>query len=1624
MKGGQLWQHPFVDVFKYVSISEWRQCAKEGDVTELIDKNIGKKVFKLQGSVSASNYIQIPKSKGEMKSLALNGKFIYMLIRVPPGKLFSIHFDLLVCNTRTNNEEPLKISLSNLFKENKLQNSVQISCKLSTKWTIVCLDIKNVISEYFGEKIVMKETKMITICANLIVRGVYTSDILYNPKTLPKEMALKAVKIEEWHRENDWIHFPEAFGNENMEGVRAENQSPVKTEEIKEKVQNVRKKYVKEENKMKINQERPQRTKPVAKSVHSDVDQAKDQQKVLNTNTNVEEALEKPFLSHKAKSKSLVSTPVMPTKAEKPYRPPPVKPPKPTKNTPLTEPEPIEIHAKALFPDPILELSNILSVSTHKFSIAWVPSDHFSSYPSPFKDNTSKFLLYTSNCTIIALNPVNNLKSFYFAHNAPVTIIQLYKHFLVSGDLNCMILFWPIKSRKKPVPLNMKKLKEITFYEFLGNKMVISGKDELKRDMVFLYDTTNLIKKREILHISQSLSDFDIKVIKFIDETKLLSCGKDAIRYWVLKDTYLSNTSVYIPSSDFYPFTDLMITDKKAYIASNKGTVHILNLTTKDLEASFPLHKGEISRIKIVEDIIITSGKDSYTKLWPLDFHELYMEVQHKSPVKTIDLLGNNAVTLTENGVLVNIDLQNSTFTTLLKNYAGCVDFDVGNKNITVISNVVHVLGKDTMPICEFSSAEDDPIAVAVGKETEVVCLGFYSGAVRVFDVKSLRVVDEFTHLKAPIEVVKVSNDGKTMVCIAEDGNYSIFDGNMNFQPVKDGKIDVPCAFCVSFSKKSDYLAFITSYSTCISVFTISPLAQKFKINNNSCFSHIEFSAKTLLALSQNPCKMTYYTLNEQKISMVKDINLNTNAVKFAISPQSTYIICACEDFSLRVFDFFFTSSCQVFLGHTSEIMKLQWHDENIYSLSGKDGVFIWDFKGDLTELPNLPEEMQESIDEIEGISEESEEPVEIDMEREVEAYLRHVEAIQTNILLSTKPSLKYLIGYSPVPYNLHWVPNKSCMLHTSGSILVKTLLIGDKKQVLLHEHYNPISAVAVSPDCNYIATAEGLANFEGLAKIKIWNLDTCKVYKILEYHDRGVNTISFSPCGNFLCSIGNVDECVLVVWEILLSRVISTSILANRVSHIRWLPELASLEFASLSSNELIHWRLNTLRHLEFQPGDINGENFTCMDYSAYIEDLSSHLLIIGTGGGSILVLNARTNTFIMNKKVGNFPISSIQCKDKFAIVAGKSPEVLMWNMTFGLFVGDGQKVLCDGLPIAISFNNLGSEGIISTSSGSVWYIESDSGNVRVMSSHSKNITAVSAGKYIATSSQDNTIRIWNPLTLEQDTHILIPSSICTCLCLHHSLAYLIAGFEDGTLKAFEIETARCLGSTRSVLTSLSCISFAPDSDSIVLGAATGIIIGVVVLKWSPFTIDFFEFSKLQAEILSLDTKNKLVFASTANGVANVWEKKFTPENAQNGKLFDSAKVEFNLIDNWDLKEPYERTKHVYLQADCLECKGKFDNISEKIIWLIIRGAQYLLARNYYSHQITKKINLAGFPLCISVKDHRISVGLSDRRVLVYSDGNVHEFSAHSDIVTSLDFYENGLVTVASNEIAIWTDF
>ncbi|GFH23850.1 DUF667 domain-containing protein, partial [Haematococcus lacustris] len=110
------WQHPFVDILKLCD----RETELKGEVTEhmaragSMDKIIGKKVYKVRGTIPAANYLRLPKLKAQ--NLGLTGRFLYIQVKVTPVKVFVIHLEV-----QTQDQNVHRISISSMYRTESLQ---------------------------------------------------------------------------------------------------------------------------------------------------------------------------------------------------------------------------------------------------------------------------------------------------------------------------------------------------------------------------------------------------------------------------------------------------------------------------------------------------------------------------------------------------------------------------------------------------------------------------------------------------------------------------------------------------------------------------------------------------------------------------------------------------------------------------------------------------------------------------------------------------------------------------------------------------------------------------------------------------------------------------------------------------------------------------------------------------------------------------------------------------------------------------------------------------------------------------------------------------------------------------------------------------------------------------------------------------------------------------------------------------------------------------------------------------------------------------------------------------------------------------------------------------------------
>nr|XP_019611822.1 PREDICTED: WD repeat-containing protein 90 isoform X4 [Rhinolophus sinicus] len=225
----RVWQHPFLNVFRHFKVHEWKRSTKEGDVAAVMDKTLKCTVYRIRGSVSASNYIQLPKTSTQ--SLGLTGRYLYVLFRPMSTKHFVIHLDV-----STEDGQVIRVSLSNLFKEFKSTATwlqFPFVCEAGTsrkdlagvappaaRWTCLQLDLHDIVLVYLNRR--HSHLKSVRLCANLLVRGLYTSDLCFDPAVtvaeaqraklpvtpMPREMAFPVPKGESWHDRYVHIRFP------------------------------------------------------------------------------------------------------------------------------------------------------------------------------------------------------------------------------------------------------------------------------------------------------------------------------------------------------------------------------------------------------------------------------------------------------------------------------------------------------------------------------------------------------------------------------------------------------------------------------------------------------------------------------------------------------------------------------------------------------------------------------------------------------------------------------------------------------------------------------------------------------------------------------------------------------------------------------------------------------------------------------------------------------------------------------------------------------------------------------------------------------------------------------------------------------------------------------------------------------------------------------------------------------------------------------------------------------------------------------------------------------------------------------------------------------------------------
>ncbi|XP_026880574.2 WD repeat-containing protein 90 isoform X2 [Electrophorus electricus] len=623
------WQHPYVNVFKHVKLEEWKKANKEGDVTTYMMLKCS--VFRIRGSIPASNFILLPKTSSQ--SLGLTGRYFYLLFRPTPNKHFVVHLDVAA-----EEGQVIRVSFSNLFKEFKstatwlqfpllcgaasgsVYESTAKTAKdglvgptpASVRWTCLVMDLRYVLSIYLNRT--HSHLKSIRLCANMVTKNVITSDLLLDPglsfsefrqagmvlsegtAPMPREMCFPVPKGSSWHDLYDYIRFPSDGTKMPFDSIqKGLNNPPPKELGASEGL------YREESRCVSISKNVQDRVSLIQQIT---TPKPRARQHALLLTSSLPELTSMPFKNSNSprlaglgsqgqeEDNSVTrddgdgvhvfahcnseddvtagSTDNEEVAVVNAAVPQPLH---------LASTKPAKQRYK-LHPDPILKLNKIIGFGGATMRCAAWAHD-------------GEEVVYPCHAIIVSMKVLSGHQRFFIGHTDKVSALALNtkSSLLASAQTgtHCVVRLW---SYSKGQCLTMIKththsLHSLSF-SYSGGVLCGVGKDTHNRTMVVVWNTQHVPKGGVASVIAKAHTDVDIQTMKiaFFDDTRMVSCGMGNVRLWRVRGSSLRSCPVNLGEYHSLEFTDLDFEqghtpdrppDDRALFASSRSG-HILDI--------------------------------------------------------------------------------------------------------------------------------------------------------------------------------------------------------------------------------------------------------------------------------------------------------------------------------------------------------------------------------------------------------------------------------------------------------------------------------------------------------------------------------------------------------------------------------------------------------------------------------------------------------------------------------------------------------------------------------------------------------------------------------------------------------------------------------------------------------------------------------------------------------------------------------------------------------------------------------------------------------------------------------------------------------------------------------------
>eukprot|EP00939_MAST-03C_sp_MAST-3C-sp1_P005262 g5262.t1 len=730
------------------------------------------------------------------------------------------------------------ISISTRFKHTK-HRRINVSLPMSLnaeRWTVVAVDMSTIVKD--ATKHDFKYLRGITLGANMYVRGVYTSDNMYAPSTLPTKVQFPRLDSSEtWEDLYDMTWVP------RIPKQASERRIPLRPAAIS-------------------------CPRPSAARTDGDVE-----------------------------NKTVVRAPALPRAQQSMWTDlrrlgtPPFCFANDDSETSMQE----QRNSCVVRPDPILKLRKLLGFgpSSGGDSVGRGSSErttkatseaHVSTAPQPpshigpLWSTNGKEIVFASSHILVAMT-VEDLsreeeggeestvkagaQRFFNGHSADVGAMCLSSRgqLLASAQVGqpCIVRIWDFATTECLSMLAGAPARGVhgslcLDFSVDGALLCVAGRDDHGRQQIVLWDVSQVFSGGTQNIVARQTSEFDVKRIYFspFDTRRLVSCGEESVRFWRVRRRHLPAAAVVLneytrgtvftdlafessfaaadadataeeagychprnepsakttgiggmgrggPGGGFVEPSDVVPHQhRRIFVASALGTVLQINYDTRGLECVFQLHDAAIHGICVNDGYCATVSGDCVLRVWPLDFSDFFLEARHDGPVCAVDISKNGCWlgVASDDGTIGIMDVVSQQYSTVMRMHRTDIRalamsgsnqrMPRGGEGVDCSELVATISGDRTIRLWstatmeqqyEFSTTDDVPECATFNpsNSAHMIC-GFRSGCLRVFDVERTKLLSEAKPHRAPILGVACSPDGSRLFTFGADNNLCSHD--------------------------------------------------------------------------------------------------------------------------------------------------------------------------------------------------------------------------------------------------------------------------------------------------------------------------------------------------------------------------------------------------------------------------------------------------------------------------------------------------------------------------------------------------------------------------------------------------------------------------------------------------------------------------------------------------------------------------------------------------------------------------------------------------------------------------------------------------------------------------------